>query len=153
MALSEQERIRYAEMIDDYLHIIRFQELGDFEVVTMGLQSISEDKTLETSEKFQDILIEIHDLLHNPELYVALPADYNDFHNILVARINEYCTALQELTIEEQHSRIVKDADFLRKHRDFQHRLRASNPPEVGSSAHTISEDDMLLEQQLHFEE
>ncbi|MCE3233426.1 MAG: hypothetical protein K0R98_1683 [Rickettsiaceae bacterium] len=168
MGLSAKLRQDYTELADSYLNGIsgyrttsakETKELagttgiiGKPEDVILALQSLLTPQNGYTvPEELKDTISPIQELLDSPEMYVRNAADFQEFKDIIKSRITNKIEELQQLS-PEAAAKIIDEKKKQKEEANNNKDLMASKTaPQEGDDSHTISLQQMLLEQQEYY--
>lgn len=139
---SEKIRTDYIELINyeiDNLVVNNLAELDQLIKELKLLILIFENKI--PMQTLQKQIADILEMLNNPQLFVQQEADYKEFQNIVLERINSKIAELSELSeerreiyIQELHARLNKAKQDNAIHL---HLIKNKKPPQQGTPAHT----------------
>lgn len=153
MPLSSKLKADYIEFINDQLDKIPIESTEEFNVVIQSLQNIiSPIPDFKVHEKHKDRMFIIKDYLNSPEDYVELEDDFAEYQQIIKDRIAQKTAELQTLNNAQKDTYIQN----YREGRDIatiNHQIMAGHlPPEPGSDAHVLSEEEWLADLEDDFE-
>ena len=149
MPLSSKLKADYIELINNQLDTIEFNSLEEFEVAVQALQNIlSPNPAFNVPEKYKAKMLTIQDYLNSPEYYVEFENDYAEYQQIIRSRIEGKISELQTLNTAEKQAYIqnIQEARTLATRN--QAIMAQHKPPEPGSAAHTITEEEWHAQMQ-----
>ena len=153
MPLSSKLKADYVELINDRLDKIPIESIEEFNVVIQSLQNIiSPVSGFRAHEKYRDRMFVINDYLKTPEDYVEFEDDFAEYQQIVQDRIAQKIAELQALNNAQKNA-------YIQSYREGQD-IAAVNqqimaerlPPEPGSDAHVLSEEEWLADMEDDFE-
>ena len=155
MALTARMKYDYVELINKRLDI-PVKSIEEFDAMQEALSNIlAPNARYLTPEVLQEQILDICDLLNSPQDYVISVDDYPEYQKIIHSRIEEPVKMFQSFSHEEKLAYIQNQ----KKNREEDHANAAAyqalvaerQPPQPGSEAHTITEEQWLAEQQANF--
>lgn len=149
MPLTSKLRADYIELINQQLDTIKIDSLDDFLLIQRALENIiqpSEDYV--SPEKFRDKIFFIKDILQSPEDYVEHESNYNEYKQLIRERVSAKITELQSLSEVEKQVYIQNQQEQRAQSIRTQQVIAEHRPPEPGSAAHVLTEEQWLAELQ-----
>jgi hypothetical protein len=144
----------YVELANKYLDQIPVEKTSDFEVITEALKTITENKPVSSlPETLKGRISEIKDIIDNPDIYVAKKENYQEFKNIILNRVAGKIKEFSLLKPEEKEAYIANQAMAGNQRQQNQNVMSQYKPPSEDSEKHTISEQQMLEEQQRQYQD
>ena len=144
---------QYVELANKYLDHIPVENTSDFEVIAEALKSITDSHQSHIiPETLKGRITDISDLLENPDLYVEKQAHYQEFKNIILSRVAAKIHEFAQLTPKEKATYIANQSQIKQESKQNHDNMAQHQAPAINSEAHTISEQEMLAEQQRRFQ-
>ncbi len=153
MPLSSKLKADYIELINDQLDKIPIESIEEFNVVIQSLQNIiSPIPDFKVHEKYKDRMFIIKDYLNSAEDYVELEDDFVEYQQIIKDRIVQKTAELQTLTNAQRNAYIQNYREGRETAAINQQIMAEHLPPEPGSDAHVLSEEEWLADMEDDFE-
>lgn len=145
-------KLSYDSMMNDLLRSIQIESIDDFGLVENALQSIidglmnSAPQTI--PEKYQAKMLEINERLSSPELYVERRADDEEYRQLVKTNIASMIKWFHSLNESQKQEYIQRQQTERTQKAVNQQKMAESKPPQPGSDAHVLTEDEYLAESQ-----
>ncbi len=144
----------YAELVHQYLDNLPAEKEQDFEVIVEALKSITEPTVSHTvPQNLEGRIKTIKEIVDNPDLYVQDNKYYDEFKTIIIQRVVAKINEIQNLSPADKEKYIADQKKLKETAMASQSVIKTHQPPAPGSEAHTISEQQMLQQMQLQFQQ
>lgn len=157
MPFTSKIKADYVEMINYSLDNITIDSIEDFVLVQQALQLVIlansqqpiTDIDHQLPEKYKAKILSINAYLKDPEDYVQKETDYDEYKQIIKDRITSKINELGSLNQEQKKLYIQNQFASKTKIAENQAIMSKHTPPQPGTDAHVLSEDELLARMQL----
>lgn len=154
MALSSKLKADYVELINQKLDHMPILSIEEFDLVSAALSYIVTPLTGYTiPEALQERIFDISELIYSPESYVESESDFAEYKTIIRDRIVAKKDELLSFSDEQKLTYIQTYQERGAAAAQYQEQIVGRQAPALGSDAHTIPEEEWLMQAQRQFQQ